>query len=222
MFYIGREKVMARKVINMVLFMIPIILSLISPLFQGSSKTSLPMNYVIAVFIILSMGGIYWGKQLLNDRNSKINELEKVIERGYLSLISEYNELSQFRFEKIQEETLRIFVQQNQYVPAVQMYEYSVSKTSPLRTIIKLNYRQGFVDEDEEINALINARYTYNKGELRRLERAIQKPKPKQLVKYITRWRNDLETLNDVKQHSFPSKTDSFYSNSSSMISRLF
>ncbi|AIF45569.1 hypothetical protein [Virgibacillus sp. SK37] len=186
---------MGKKIINTFIFITPVVLSIISPIFQGPSKTTFPANYVFAGFILFSMGAIYWVKQYLNEKNGKINELEKVIERGYLSLTSEYNELSQFRYKKIQEETLKIFVQQKEYVPAVQVYEYSVSKTSPLKTVVKLNYRQGVIDEDEEINALIKAKYIYDKGELRRLERAIQKPKPKKLVKYIYRWRNELDML---------------------------
>lgn len=186
---------MGRKTINTLLFLVPVIISLISPIFQGPSESTWPVNYVIASMVILIMGVVYMVNQYGNEKNAKINDLEKVIERGYLSLTSEYSELSQFRFKKIQEETLRIFVRQNEFVPAAQVYEYSVSKTSPLRTIIKLNYSQGFVDDGEEINALIKAKYIYEKGELRRLERAIKKPKPMKLVKYITSWRNNLNEL---------------------------
>jgi hypothetical protein len=103
-----------------------------------------------------------------------IKSLEKQLNSETKGLMKYYGELSRFEQNKSIMEFMRIFLEKQEYVIGVQLYNFSFSSTKPWVSCLKVNYITGIVHEKEEINAIVQSYYEYGKFQLKSFSKKLQ------------------------------------------------
>ncbi|NOV00669.1 hypothetical protein [Paenibacillus planticolens] len=132
------------------------------------TQIEIPKEYnKIIITCLLFMFFIILGILLnLDKKEEKIASLEKQLDNETKALWRYYGELSIFERDKSLKSIMEVFVRNHEYISGIQLYEYSVSSTKALQTTIKVNYVDGFVRENEELNAIVQSYYKLNKYQL--------------------------------------------------------
>ncbi|WP_026574240.1 hypothetical protein [Bacillus sp. UNC438CL73TsuS30] len=133
-------------------------------------KTAMVIYSIVSWLLII---GIVFLFLHIDQKDDEIKILERDIKSETKQLWKHYNELSRFERNKSLREYMNIFLKDNEYVVGIQRYDYSVTKTSPLKIIFKINYEDGIVREHEDINAMVQSYYKFNKIDLIKFKKAI-------------------------------------------------
>jgi hypothetical protein len=109
---------------------------------------------------------------IIDKQNRELNHLDELIKEGTYGLVESYNQLSNLEKEKKYLEFFKQFVRYEEYVIGVQTYNYYLS-SSRGKTNIRIEYDNGYVEGNQEINAIIQGEYIFNKRDVLTLRKGI-------------------------------------------------
>lgn len=135
-------------------------------------------------------------------KKEKIESLNKAIESYEIDLKEEtkalwksYADLNRFNQAETVQRTMKTWVDNNENVVAVQLYNY-VLKTAPECTSITVSHKDGYVSEAESLNALLQEYYELDSKTYKRFKeamKAIGKFNGFALKKFIAEYKGLLE-----------------------------
>lgn len=136
----------------------------IDQFFKENGSTSLVI-FLCIIFIMLLF---------INQKEDKINSLEKELSSETKQLWKSITDLRKFYTEKIEEKQLNIFLNTHPYIISIQKYKYSFEKrATELKLILK--GENTFVRSEEDLNLISQAYFQFKLNDLNRLISAAKK-----------------------------------------------
>ena len=154
-------------------------------------KISFVWFILFLVFFILFFR--YWG----NRKEEEIDSLKTKVESEMEILVQANTDLSRYRLRDNLSLLLEQFIQRHSYVIAVQLYTF-LEQNLNRNTIFKVNFINGTVVENVNINAIHQLYYKTNSKSLREFRRAkrrlVEQDDPNPLLDYV------LDTYSDLSE----------------------
>lgn len=123
---------------------------------------------------------------IIDKKNIDINYYQESLRDETSGLIESYSQLAEVEKDKKYLNFFHQFVRYEEYVLGVQTYNYYLSSKDG-KSGIKIEYENGYIEENKDINAIIQAYYNFKKRDIVSLRKAI----------YRFRLTNDLSRLQD-------------------------
>ncbi|WP_062199761.1 hypothetical protein [Massilibacterium senegalense] len=98
----------------------------------------------------------------IKNKDQLIAHYEEDIKNKTAGLLDHYKRLNRFQLKEVMHDVMRAFTEKHAYVISTQLYKYNIQHTIVQKTettIIKVNYVQGFIDEREEQNSMLQTYY---------------------------------------------------------------
>lgn len=155
--------------------------SLISPYIDEPN-----FSVVWTLLIVVAMVIIFRDK--LDKKEQERSDLQKTLDSEMGILIIANKELNRYRLQDNLINILNMFVQKNAYVSATQWYSY-IENNYQGKTKFKLNFQDGVVAEEVNLNAIQQLYYCCNSSVLREFRKVTQiykeKSNPDPLVDFV-------------------------------------
>ncbi|MGY0691509.1 hypothetical protein ACW2QC_01805 [Virgibacillus sp. FSP13] len=118
--------------------------------------------FIIYIFItIIMIIHDYFSKQII-EKEKVIKNYEDDIRNQTAGMLENYKGLNKFQLNEILLDTMRVFTEKHSYVISTQLYKYTVQHSIENRqeiTVLKINFVEGFIDEREEQNSMMQIYY---------------------------------------------------------------
>lgn len=115
---------------------------------------------IFTLLLILATIGMLW-KLYSDKKNEEINDLEAKMQNHVEMLILAHEKLGPYQLKEILLEFFKSYVTSHPYVLGVQLYDYSQQHLHG-KTVLKLNYIDGFTQEQIDANAVQQSYYIFN------------------------------------------------------------
>ncbi|WP_214752940.1 hypothetical protein [Exiguobacterium sp. s16] len=160
------------------------------------------LNFIL-ITVILVIATIL--SFMIDLKNSEINDLREDIKNNIVGLLSSYDRLAKFESDERYNKIFEKFVNFEKQVIGVQTYSYSLSSSS-FKNKIKIEYQNGYTEENHDINAIIQSYYSFQKTDLKIVDKSLKK-----LIIFSDSSRAQeyfLSKISQVKNHSFIPKEE--------------
>jgi uncharacterized protein (UPF0335 family) len=119
--------------------------------------------FIIIYIFVLSLGIMADRQQeKIGSLNLLIKHYEDDIKNKTVGLLDHYKRLNRFQLNEVLQDVMKAFTEKHAFVISSQLYKYSIQHTFENKvatTVIKLNYVEGYIDEREEQNSMLQAYY---------------------------------------------------------------
>lgn len=122
----------------------------------------LPMYYLFPLLIITLTVGVHVYNTNENRITAQQQRYDRLAEDSTRALVKSLEDLNTFKIRESIQQTMERFTQSQEYVVATQLYSYSV-KHVKRETRIKINYVGGYVSENEDLNAIMQSHFMFDK-----------------------------------------------------------
>ncbi|MGR0331826.1 hypothetical protein ACUU9X_28195 [Bacillus cereus] len=173
---------------NTTLTIVTAVAGIIASFFANKLDYSIPISIAILIFVVF----VSIFLSMLDARQQKIKQLDDQLKKETKELWNHYGELSRFERDKSIRNFLKQFTLNQEYVCGVQIYKYSLKKTSKVKTEINIKYLDGYISQHEELNAIIQGNYSYDKSQLRSFKKVIESNNDNKLIEFISKTRDYL------------------------------
>ncbi|MBN2908158.1 hypothetical protein JQC72_01290 [Polycladomyces sp. WAk] len=147
---------------------------------------------IIIVALLFSSFYIYFREQ--------IREYKEDLADNARMLLQAYDELKDFKWRARLLHAMKRFTQNEPYVLAVQLYEYTV-KRERRKVVFKINHLDGYVWENIDLNAMVQAYYEVDARLFQQFEQAVRAFEADfldPLLDFIQQYQPEIEGKDDI------------------------
>ncbi|MED4904108.1 hypothetical protein [Parageobacillus thermoglucosidasius] len=135
-------------------------------------RIRLDILFVIGAMLYYIFDLIIQNKEAeISNLKSQITTYEEQLKEETKGLWRHFKDLNRFNRQEIVMDVMKTLVNNQEYVIAAQLYEYTIME-SPNHTSIKVSHRDGYVAERERLNALLQEYYVIDHETYSRFKKA--------------------------------------------------
>lgn len=166
---------------NNTLTIVTAVAGIIASFFATKLTYAIPVSIGILIFVVVVSVFL----SMLDARDQQIKKLDDQLKSETKALWNHYGELSNFERDKLIRNFLEQFTLNQEYVCGVQIYKYSLKKTLKNKAEINIKYLDGYISTGEELNAIIQGHYSYNKFQLYSFKKVIESNSHNKLIDFL-------------------------------------
>lgn len=166
---------------NNTLTIVTAVAGIIASFYATKLNYEIPASIAILIFIVVL--SIFLS--MLDSKDQQIKQLDDQLKSETKALWNHYGELSSFERDKLMRNFLKQFTLNQEYVCGVQIYKYSLKKTLKQKANINIKYLDGYISSGEELNAIIQGHYSYNKLQLHSFKKVIESNSHNKLIDFL-------------------------------------
>lgn len=157
--------------------------------------------FSLAMLLYLPTVVTLFYRSIIVEKDVEIKEKNRELQEAGKELLIQFKDYVAFKDQHSMFHAMKQYVEREPYVLAVQMYSFGI-KHSLLNTRVKIAYKEGYVTEAEDINAIIQEYTMIPRDVMRRFERglhAFQQGSPLELLSFIKYCVDQLSKLSQPK-----------------------